>query len=58
MKCSFCGDNLPKGRGKMLVKGSGQTFTFCNSKCQRNFRLGRNGKRTKWTKNFEIFKGK
>lgn len=49
MKCSFCGGAVPEGRGKMFVKTSGQVFYFCNSKCQNNWNLGRDGKAVKWT---------
>jgi large subunit ribosomal protein L24e len=52
MKCSFCGKTIPKGRGKMLVKNDGRAFHFCGSKCQKNHSLGRDGKRTAWTKTF------
>ncbi len=48
-KCSFCGDAIPKGRGKMLVKNDGRILHFCNSKCDKNFHLGRQGKKTRWT---------
>jgi large subunit ribosomal protein L24e len=50
MKCTFCGNNTPEGRGKMFVKNDGKILYFCNSKCQKNFRLGRTGKAFKWTK--------
>ena len=49
MKCSFCGGKLPQGRGKLYAKTTGQVFYFCNSKCERNWQLGRDGKRVKWT---------
>ncbi|RLJ05966.1 MAG: 50S ribosomal protein L24e [Candidatus Aenigmatarchaeota archaeon] len=52
-KCSFCGKSLPEGRGKMFVKNDGKIFYFCNSKCQRNWNMGRTGKHTKWTQKFE-----
>ena len=58
MKCSFCGEEVPAGRGKMLVRISGQKIVFCGSKCQRNSKLGRDGKSMKWTKTFSEFKGK
>jgi large subunit ribosomal protein L24e len=51
-KCSFCGGNTPQGRGKMFVKNDGRILYFCNSKCQKNFRLGRVGKNVKWTHTF------
>jgi len=56
MKCSFCGDTIPPGRGKMFVKNDGRIFYFCDSKCDKNYRLGREGKFLKWTKKFQ--KGK
>jgi large subunit ribosomal protein L24e len=53
MKCSFCGETLPKGSGKMLVKNDGKIFYFCGSKCQRNMvKLRRDPKGTRWTKAF------
>jgi large subunit ribosomal protein L24e len=48
-KCSFCGQNLAMS-GKMFVKVSGQIFYFCNSKCEANFKMGRDPKKLKWTK--------
>ena len=56
MKCSFCGGKVPEGRGKMFVKLDGKVFYFCNSKCQKNFRLGRAGKKTRWTDTFRKLK--
>jgi len=58
MKCSFCGDEIPEGRGKMFVKNTGQVFYFCGSKCQKNFDLGRDGKKVSWTKRFAEQKSK
>ena len=55
-KCSFCGGNIPEDRGKMFVKNEGRVLWFCNSKCEKNFRLGRKGKKTGWTETFR--KGK
>jgi len=48
-KCSFCSGKTPEGRGKMLVRNDGKVFYFCNSKCQKNWKLGRKGKKLKWT---------
>ena len=39
-----------QGRGKMLVKVSGDTFYFCEAKCEKNWKMGRLGKEFKWTK--------
>lgn len=49
-KCTFCGKTLIQGRGKMFVKVSGDALYFCESKCQKNWNLGRQGKDFKWTK--------
>lgn len=58
MKCSFCGHELPNGRGKMYVRISGQLIYFCSSKCNRNYKLKRDGKRVKWTDRFKDIKEK
>lgn len=58
MKCSFCGKPIPKGNGKILVKNSGQIFHFCDSKCDKNFAMGRQGKYVKWTETAKSLKGK
>ncbi len=57
-KCSFCADNIPEGRGKVFVKADGKIFQFCNSKCQKNWRMGRVGKKVRWTKAHAKEKGK
>ena len=49
MKCSFCGKELEKGTGVMLVKKDGKIFYFDSSKCEKNMlKLGREPERTKW----------
>jgi large subunit ribosomal protein L24e len=52
VRCSFCGGNLPEGRGKMYVRNDGKVFYFCQSKCQSNWRKGREGKSVRWTQTF------
>jgi len=49
-KCTFCDEALRPGRGKMFVRTTGQILYFCSSKCERNWKLGRDGKKVKWTK--------
>lgn len=53
MKCSFCGNKIESGTGKMYVLKSGIVKYFCSSKCEKNWKLGRNPKKVKWT---EIFR--
>lgn len=58
MKCSFCGGKVPEGKGKIFVKNDGKVNYFCNSKCQKNWRMGREGKETGWTQSFRKFRTK
>lgn len=53
LKCSFCGEKLKEGTGKMLVLKSGIIRYFCSKKCKKNWKMGRNPKKEKWT---EIFR--
>jgi large subunit ribosomal protein L24e len=57
-RCSFCAERLPEGRGKMFVKADGKIFFFCNSKCHKNWDMGRVGKKVKWTSAHMKEKGK
>jgi len=44
--CSFCGDAIEPGTGKLYVRKDGSVFNFCSNKCKKNnIGLGR----TKWT---------
>jgi large subunit ribosomal protein L24e len=47
--CSFCGNQLEPGTGKMFVKKDGTIFYFCSTKCQNNQKLGRVPRRVQWT---------
>jgi large subunit ribosomal protein L24e len=55
LKCSFCDKKIDLGTGKMFVLKSGVVRYFCSSKCERNWKLGRDAKNVKWT---EIFRKK
>lgn len=49
-KCTFCGNPLPPGMGKMFVYVNGKVVYFCSNKCEKNlFKLGRKPLRVKWT---------
>ncbi|MFH1445310.1 MAG: 50S ribosomal protein L24e [Nanoarchaeota archaeon] len=52
MKCNFCGEQTPEGKGKMFVKNDGKIFYFCGSKCEKNWTKGRQGKHIKWTETY------
>ncbi len=47
--CSFCGDAIEPGTGKMFVRRDGTVYYFCSTKCQSNFKLGRVPRRVEWT---------
>jgi large subunit ribosomal protein L24e len=49
LKCAFCGKEIEPGTGIMLVKNDGKVLYFCSSKCLKNYRLGRNPRKVKWT---------
>jgi large subunit ribosomal protein L24e len=48
--CSFCGNEIEPGTGKMYVKVDGTTYNFCKNKCEKNLiDLKRIPRRTRWT---------
>ena len=51
-KCSFCGEGIKPGAGKMNVLASGATQLFCSSKCEKNSKLGRSARKVKWTADY------
>ncbi|MEK6808261.1 MAG: 50S ribosomal protein L24e [Nanoarchaeota archaeon] len=52
-KCTFCGEVIALGTGKMFVKNDGKVLYFCSSKCEKNMlNLGRKAIRTRWSKRF------
>ena len=56
-KCSFSGDEIPKGKGILYVKKDGSLYYFCSSKCKKNFlKLKREGRKQKWTPASREFK--
>ena len=57
-KCSFCGDAIESGTGKLYAKKDGTIFYFCSSKCQANSDLGRIPRRVRWTEAGRKARGK
>lgn len=52
--CTFCGNEIEKGTGKMYVKKDGKIFYFCSHKCEKNLlKLKRKPIQTKWSKLFK-----
>jgi large subunit ribosomal protein L24e len=59
VKCSFCGHEIEKGTGKMLVKSDGRLIYFCSTKCEKNLlKLKRKPRQHKWTKGSRAERGK
>ena len=49
--CTFCGDEIRLGTGKMLVLKDGKIQYFCAMKCEKNLhKLGRKARTTTWTR--------
>ena len=50
-KCSFCGEEIEPGTGKIYAKKDGTVFYFCKLKCQINMLdLKRIPRRVRWSK--------
>ena len=43
-ECDYCGDEIAKTKGKMLVLASGERVYFCSSKCEKNYKNNRSHK--------------
>ncbi|MFB6145230.1 MAG: TRASH domain-containing protein [Candidatus Nanohaloarchaea archaeon] len=41
MECDYCGKELAKAEGKMLVHQSGEKKFFCSGKCEKNYKNNR-----------------
>ena len=51
--CSFCGNEIEPGTGKMFVRKDGTVLYFCKNKCQKNMlKLKRIPRWEKWTKHY------
>lgn len=52
--CSFCGERIEKGTGKIFVYKTGKILNFCSSKCEKNtLKLKRKPRNFKWTKHYK-----
>lgn len=51
MKCSFCGNEIERGRGILFVRKDGNLIYFDSGKCQTNMLdLGRKASKLKWAR--------
>lgn len=59
VKCNFCGKDIEKGTGMMLVKTDGRIHYFCSTKCEKNLlKLKRKPREYKWTQESRAARGK
>jgi|TARA_Y100000310_G_scaffold22935_2_gene21927 large subunit ribosomal protein L24e len=53
-KCTFCGNNIERGTGKIYVQKDAKILNFCSMRCEKNhIKLGRKFLETKWSKKFK-----
>ena len=58
-RCSFCGEEIEKGTGKISVQKDSSLLYFCSMKCEKNMvKLRRNPAKVKWTRAHRKRKGK
>ncbi len=52
-KCSFCGNEMTQGTGKMFVYSSGKIDFYCTNRCEKQIhKLHKKPSATKWTKTY------
>jgi len=57
--CSFCGVEIERGTGKIIVKKDNSIVHMCSMKCEKNMLvLKRNALKVPWTKKYQTFKAK
>ncbi len=52
-KCSFCGYDIPIGRGIMFIRRDGTILNFCTNKCRKSMLIyKKNPRKTRWTAHY------
>lgn len=41
-ECDYCGEELPKTQGKLVVETNGDKHFYCSGKCEKNAANNRN----------------
>jgi large subunit ribosomal protein L24e len=53
VKCTFCGNTIEKGTGKMYIQKDAKILYFCSSKCEKNLlKLKRKPITTRWSSRY------
>lgn len=48
--CSFCKKRYKEPRGLTIFTFDGKSIHYCSSKCRRNTKLGRDGRKVNWVR--------
>ncbi|HEC87052.1 MAG: 50S ribosomal protein L24e [Spirochaetes bacterium] len=49
--CSFCGNEIEPGTGKLYIRKDGTIYHLCSSKCQKNLlKLKRIPRKVRWSR--------
>ncbi|HHH80006.1 MAG TPA: 50S ribosomal protein L24e [Thermoplasmatales archaeon] len=49
--CSFCGNEIEPGTGKLYIRKDGTIYHFCSNKCQKNLlKLKRVPRKVRWSR--------
>ncbi len=56
VKCIFCGREYEPPYGLTEFDVTGHTRYFCSSKCRKNYKMGRESDKVKWTKIYNLKK--
>jgi len=52
--CTFCGNEIEPGTGRLYIKRDGTTFHYCSNKCNKNhLKLHRVPRRVRWTLHYD-----
>ncbi|PIN76363.1 50S ribosomal protein L24e [Candidatus Woesearchaeota archaeon CG10_big_fil_rev_8_21_14_0_10_36_11] len=52
-KCTFCGNSIMKGTGKLFAYANGKVAYFCSNRCEKNLlKLKRKPLTVRWTEHF------
>ena len=48
--CTFCKARFKEPRGLTIFTFDGKSIHYCSSKCRRNAKLGRDGRKVNWVR--------
>lgn len=58
-KCTFCGNAIEPGTGKMFIYVNGKIDNYCSNRCEKSVhKLKRKALKTRWTQTYRSNKSK